>query len=269
MPRTPIEVTFRIAPKVIAEFYSAAKGCAPYTAKFDNTSAGGQQFFWNFGDNTTSTEISPEHSYSVPGTYTVSLKAVDSATCNITDTFSYTIVVSTKPIAGFTFTPHPPQVNTAVEFTNNSIGAVRYEWNFGDGETLSTANQTPVEHLYNEGKTFQACLIALNNFGCSDTICAPIEAKIIPLLDVPNAFTPNGDGINDNVSVRGFGIIKMTWKIFNRWGTLVYQTTDRTKPWDGTYKGAIQPKEVYHYVLDVEYSNNTRYQKRGDITLLR
>jgi gliding motility-associated-like protein len=61
----------------------------------------------------------------------------------------------------------------------------------------------------------------------------------------------------------------MTWRIYNRWGALVFETSDRTQGWDGTYKGSIQPKEVYHYVLDVEYANNTKFQKRGDITLLR
>jgi gliding motility-associated-like protein len=88
-------------------------------------------------------------------------------------------------------------------------------------------------------------------------------------LDIPNAFTPNGDGINDKVFVRGFGISKLTWRIYNRWGELVFETNDRTQGWDGTFKGARQPKEVYHYTLSVQYSDNTRHEKKGDITLLR
>jgi gliding motility-associated-like protein len=109
----------------------------------------------------------------------------------------------------------------------------------------------------------------LNSAGCPDTTCQSLQARIIPLIDIPNAFTPNGDGINDKVFVRGFGITKMIWRIYNRWGTLVFETGDRTVGWDGTYKGSIQPNEVYHYVLDAEYSDNSKYQKRGDITLLR
>lgn len=125
-----------------------------------------------------------------------------------------------------------------------------------------------MRHSYNETKLYNACLVAFNNEGCADTTCLPLQARVIPLLDVANAFTPNGDGVNDKVFVRGFGILKMNWKIYNRWGAMVFETADRLKGWDGFYKGQVQPKEVYHYVLDVEFSDGTKYQKKGDITLL-
>jgi gliding motility-associated-like protein len=264
-----IEVALRIATNVTAQFETPPSGCAPYDAVFNNTSAGGQQFFWSFGDGTTSTEVSPVHTYSVPGTYTVKLRAVDSGTCNKIDTTGTTITVSDKPTASYTFTPNPPQENTPVNFLNSSIGATHYLWEFGDGQTLPVTTQEPVSHIYNETGTFNSCLIAINNFGCQDTTCQNIIARVIPLLDVPNAFTPNGDGINDKVFVRGFGISKMTWRIYNRWGEMVFETIDKTQGWDGTYKGSVQPKEVYHYVLAVEYSDKTKYEKKGDITLLR
>ena len=91
----------------------------------------------------------------------------------------------------------------------------------------------------------------------------------MPLLDVPSAFTPNGDGVNDLVKVRGFGIAKMDWKIFNRWGQLVFQTASVNEGWNGTYKGVLQPQEVYVYVLDVTFTDGTTFRKKGDITLLR
>ncbi|MDB5247998.1 MAG: hypothetical protein JWQ40_2392 [Segetibacter sp.] len=264
-----LTISLRIAINVKAEFETPRRGCAPYTAVFTNTSSGGQEFRWNFGDNQTSSETNPVHLYETPGTYLIKLTAIDSGTCNKIDSTNFTIIVSDKPKAAFTFTPNPPQENKPVNFVNSSISATRYLWQFGDGDSLLTNSPASVSHTYNETKKFNACLIASNNVGCADTVCQDIEAKIIPLLDVPNAFTPNGDGINDKVYVRGFGIIKMTWRIYNRWGTLIFETNDRTQPWDGTYKGSIQPKEVYHYVLDVEYSDNTKYQKKGDITILR
>ncbi|HEX8677200.1 MAG TPA: gliding motility-associated C-terminal domain-containing protein, partial [Segetibacter sp.] len=139
----------------------------------------------------------------------------------------------------------------------------------GDEDTLTTSSQETVQHVYNFTGSFNSCLIAVNNFGCQDTTCQDIVARIIPVIDVPNAFTPNGDGINDKVFVRGFGITKITWRIYNRWGTLIFETTDRAQGWDGTYNGSLQPKEVYHYALAVEYSDKTKYEKKGDITLLR
>ena len=261
--------TLRIATNVKAAFVTPANGCAPYTAAFDNISEGGQQFFWDFGDGTTSTESSPVHLYATPNTYLVKLRAVDPATCNVEDSTSFTITVSGAPVAAFTYAPNPPQENMPVEFTNSSIGAVRFLWKFGDGDSLATSSSATIAHTYNETGTFNTCLIAINNFGCQDTVCQDVTARIVPISDVPNAFTPNGDGINDKVFVKGFGITKMIWRIYNRWGVLVFETADRNEGWDGTYKGSPQPKEVYHYVLDAQYSDKTTFQKKGDITLLR
>lgn len=264
-----IEIPLRIAANLKAQFETPASGCAPYLAIFKNISEGGSQFYWNFGDRVTSTEASPEHLYAVPGTYRIKLRAVDSGTCNITDTTGMTIAVSDNPTASYSFTPNPPQENTPVNFLNNSIAATRYLWEFGDGETLSATSQEPISHIYNATGNYNSCLTAINNFGCRDTTCQNIAALVFPLLDVPNAFTPNGDGINDKIFVRGYGISKMTWKIYNRWGQKVFETNDRTQGWDGTFKGSLQPKEVYHYVLSVQYIDNTKYDKKGDITLLR
>ena len=74
---------------------------------------------------------------------------------------------------------------------------------------------------------------------------------------------------NDRIYVRGFGIAKMIWRIYNRWGVLVYVGTYKDEGWDGTYKGVLQPQEVYHYTLLVEFADGTKATKKGDITLLR
>ena len=63
-------------------------------------------------------------------------------------------------------------------------------------------------------------LLPLIRYGCSDTSCQQVTAIVSPLVDVPNAFSPNGDGTNDVVFVKGYGIGKMTWRIYNRWGQL-------------------------------------------------
>jgi gliding motility-associated-like protein len=89
------------------------------------------------------------------------------------------------------------------------------------------------------------------------------------VYDVSNAFTPNGDGVNDVIYVRGFGITKMTWHIYNRWGTLVYLGTNMSDGWDGKYNGKLQPQDVYQYTLEVEFSDKSKSIKKGDITLLK
>lgn len=265
-----VTIPLSIAANVEARFSTPAFGCAPYTARFTNTSLGGQTFFWDFGDGSTSTATNPTHFYPNVGTYTVRLTANDPNTCNLTDDTTFTITVSPLPTSVFSYSPQPPQPNMAISFTNNSLGATYYKWIFGDGDSLMTFRRdTIVRHIYNETRVFNACLVAYNEFGCADTSCVSIDSKVEPLADVPNAFSPNGDGKNDVLYVRGFGIGKMLFRIYNRWGVLVFETADRTKGWDGRYKGAIQAQDVYHYTLDIEFTDGQRFRKSGDITLLR
>jgi gliding motility-associated-like protein len=263
-------VTLRIAVNVKALFETPSYGCVPYDAFFDNTSLGGQSFVWNFGDGTGSTATSPTHTYTVPGTYTIKMVATDTSTCNKIDSTSFTITVSPNPVASFSYTPNPPQPNTPMQFTNQSLGGTLYKWSFGDGDSLITTRlDTIVKHVYNDNLSFNACLMTYNQYGCIDTTCQSFEAKVDPLFDIPTAFTPNGDGVNDKVYVRAYGVKSFTWRIFNRWGTLVYVSNNFKEGWDGRYKGVLQPQEVYTYVADIELVDGKKYRKSGDITLLR
>ncbi|HEY0433949.1 MAG TPA: PKD domain-containing protein, partial [Chitinophagaceae bacterium] len=153
----------RVAALVKAQFTTPPAGCAPYTATFNNTSLAGQTFLWNFGDGTTSTDINPTHLYPVPGNYTVSLVANDPGTCNLVDSTRQTIIVAGKPTAGFSYSPVTPLENTATVFSNQSSpDAVRFIWNFGDGDTLQVSNRLNVTHQYNSTGTFNVCLVAFN-----------------------------------------------------------------------------------------------------------
>ena len=261
----------RIATNVKAQFETPATGCVPYNASFTNTSMGGSNFVWDFGDGTSSTATDPQHLYNSVGVYRVRLIAIDTNTCNKADTSAFfTITVSSIPNASYTYSPNPTQTNTPVSFLNGSAGATRYKWLFGDGDTLFTIRpDTTVSHLYNASGTFNTCLVAYNNAGCSDTTCQSISVTVNSTLDVPNAFSPNGDGQNDRITVKGFGIDQMTWIIYNRWGTVVYRGTDPNEGWDGTFNGKLQPQDVYHYTLVVQFSSKERATKKGDITLLR
>lgn len=266
-----ITQVIRIATNVKAQFETPANGCAPYNASFNNTSLGGSDFIWDFGDGTTSTVHDPVHVYNSTGVYRVRLIANDANTCNQTDTSGYfTITINPNPSASFTYSPNPTEPNTAVSYLNSSVGASRYKWLFGDNDTLFTIRpDTTVRHLFNASGTYNSCLVAYNNAGCSDTTCLPISVTINSLLDVPNAFSPNGDGQNDRVYVRGYGIDRMTWTIYNRWGAVVYKSTDPYEGWDGRFNGKLQPQDVYHYTLVIEFSSKERMTKKGDITLLR
>ncbi|MFT4152420.1 PKD domain-containing protein [Parafilimonas sp.] len=261
--------TLRVASVLSALFTAPSSGCAPLDVTFTNTSIGGQSFVWDFGDGDSSTEESPTHQYTTAGTYTVTLTATDSLTCNNTDDTSMIITVYASPTAAFTYTPTTATENTPYEFTNNSTDAVSYKWLYGDGDSLVTSSMLPVSHTYNASGQYEVCLIAYSENGCTDTACSTVTAIITPLVDVPKAFSPNGDGVNDIIYVQGFGISKMAWRIYNRWGQLMFTSSSISDGWNGRFKGALQPQDVYAYVLNIEFSDGTKVNKKGDITLLR
>ncbi len=264
--------TLRVAPLVKAQFETPAIGCVPYTAVFNNTSLAGQSFLWDFGDGTIliNNSATVTHLYTTPGTFQVKLVATDTSTCNKIDSVTVSISMSIKPTASFTFSPVTPQENFPYTFTNTSSpDATHFKWLFGDGDTLATISRGNIDHLYNTAGTFQVSLLAYNDAGCVDTAQASVVAIVVPRLDLPNAFTPQSNSINSVIYVRGFGIGKMKWRIYNRVGNLVFESDSPSVGWNGRYKGVIQPMDVYAYTLEVSFTDGTRATKKGDITLLR
>ncbi|MCX6316079.1 MAG: PKD domain-containing protein [Bacteroidetes bacterium] len=268
-----VKIDLGVAENVDARFDTPLFGCVPYRVQLDNISIAGQTWLWNFGDGppaTTSTQFEPTFTYTATGTYTITLIAYNPNTCNQTDTARITIRVLDKPVALFDFTPVTPVPNTPVTFNNfSSPDAVRFRWRFGDGDSLLTTSRAPVLHQYNATGTFTACLTAYNAANCDSTVCLPVRAVIIPLVDVPNAFTPLSNDVNSVVFVRGFGIAKMQFTIWNRWGQKVFETNNKLQGWDGKVKGVVQPMDVYAYTLSVEFSDGQKTTKKGDITLIR
>jgi gliding motility-associated-like protein len=261
--------TLRVSPIVKAQF-EISDGCAPYYAYFNNTSLAGQQFEWDFGDRTgVSTQVNPTHLYTDTGTYTIHLTAIDNGTCNKQSDTSITIHVHGRPTAIFNTTPQPAEYNVPTVFHNNSLNANHYTWFFGDGDSTDKQSSDTVVYQYQNTGTFNACLVAYNQYQCADTTCQDVQSLINPLLDVPNAFTPGRFGENSIITVKGFGIVSMNWKIYNRWGQLVFQSNSPYLGWDGNYNGKPQPIGVYAYTLDATFDDGTKTTKKGDITLIR
>jgi gliding motility-associated-like protein len=271
----PISDTVKIVvePNVKAITDTIIPACAPFTASFKNNSLIGITWLWEIIDVSTgavihtSTDFEPTFTFTNAGTYKYRLIASNPNTCNLKDTSKYISITFGKfPIAAFTWSPNPPEPNAPVKFTNLSSDATNYLWEFGDGES-STAFE-PV-HEYNKTGSYNVVLYAFNRSICLDTFPAIVPVIINPLLDVPNAFTPGKFGTNSVVYVRGYGIGKMDWRIYNRWGELVFRSSNKREGWDGFYKGKLQPTDVYTYTLDAEFVDGQKARKTGDITLLR
>jgi gliding motility-associated-like protein len=134
---------------------------------------------------------------------------------------------------------------------------------------LLTTSRLPITYQYRSAGTFQVCLTAYNQLDCPRVFCRTVEASINPLVDVPSAFTPQSGDINSVIQVKGFGMVKLKWEIWNRWGQKVFETSDQSIGWDGKFKGVLQPMDVYMYTLSVEFFDGRLLSKKGDITLIR
>lgn len=253
---------------VKANYEGPPKICVGTETLFNNLSQNGITYSWDFGDGKAGSDLaSPYHLFDSVGIFSVKLRAINPGTCNGIDSMIQSIEVLPIPTADFVHDPIIPVTNDPVNFTNRSIDATSFIWNFGDG--TSSDLETPRPKYYRRTGDYTVCLQAINSVGCSDTFCRKVSADVYPLADVPNAFTPNGDGENDILYVRGSGIELLNFRIYNRWGELVFETDDQETGWDGSYKDKEQPVEAYAYVLNVTFIDGTTFSKKGNVSLLR
>ncbi len=90
------------------------------------------------------------------------------------------------------------------------------------------------------------------------------------MFDVPNAFTPDGDGVNDFFNVVYRGKIEITkFNVFNRWGQTVYKNETPTTGWDGRFNGTDSPSDIYVYYIIIKFPDGKEFIKKGDLTLFR
>lgn len=259
-------ITLDFPPFVEADIGTNA-GCINIPLSMQNFSnPDAETFIWDLGNGETSNEYEPYTTYPNGGEYTVYLTVIDSGTCNVIASDTNVISIIPPPVANFRTDSNYYIYPDSVQFTNYSYNYNAFIWKFGDGET-DTIEVDPY-HFYQSLWEFTPCL-EVENEGCRDTICKEIYIDFIPLIGVPNAFSPNNDGYNDRIYVEGYGITKLNFKIYNRWGELVYEGTDQNEGWDGTYKSIMQEMEVYTYIVDALLLDGSNPILKGNITLLK
>ncbi len=267
-------------PPVIEFDYFPPSGCAPHTVTFVNQSqyADPTSYVWKFGANEgTSYATDPTYTYHQPGLYSVTLSATNMLGGTVSLTKEFIIEVLPNPVAQFAVYP-TTTLNVPGEtlYTDNrSRDATEYLWDFGDG---STSTDPEPQHKYNEEGTFTVTLIARNADGCADTTALVSGVNTVKhgQLLIPNAFVPNpaGPGSGDVRNNQVFlplmqNVTKFQLMIFNRWGELMFESTNPDSGWDGYYKGRLCAQDVYIYRLTVEYDNGRTITRTGDINLLR
>ena len=252
--------------RVSASFTMPDSVCLGTTVTPTTTFSNGITYSWSFADSVVNTIADPSFTFNTVGTFTLTVVVANPGTCNGADTFNRIIKVLPTPIADFSFVPITPQENIPTTFTNMSVNATRYSWDFGDGTTSVETN--PI-HQYNKTGTYKTCLTAYNGSSCPSVACKEVEADIVPIIGLPSGFSPNNDGENDILYVRGAAIQTLDLKIYNRWGQLIFETTSQAIGWNGTFNGEPQPVDAYGYVLNVTFIDGTSKLLKGNITLLR
>jgi gliding motility-associated-like protein len=160
-----------------------------------------------------------------------------------------------------------------VFFQNSSIGAVSYSWDFGDGSNLNYEHNP--SHLYDDkkGRVYSVTLIASNEYGCNDTLKQIITIEDRLIYYIPNAFTPNGDEVNQTfkpVFNAGFTAEDFTLEIFNRYGELIFETRDPNMGWDGVYGDFIVPEGTYIWKVTLrERMTDRKVIDTGHVTVLK
>ena len=263
---------------VVAAAQAPQAICGTTSVSFTNNSSGtGLNYNWYFGDPTTTADTShftnPTYVYPSTGNYSVTLVAYVSNKPLCNDTVTTTVAISNSFKASFTFSPVPCS-NNLVEFKGSVESppgtTPLWNWTFGDGDTSHLQNPS---HNFPAAGSFPITLITYipNSINCVDTLVAQtVNINPNPDLFIPNTFTPNGDGHNDIFKVRGPLYDIFYFAVYDRWGELMYDTTDPTQGWDGIYKGKQADPGVFGYYIKAKCNEgSTEIFKKGNVTLIR
>ena len=230
-------------------------------------------YAWDFGDGTTGTGSNVSHTYENAGSYYVKMTASGEGG----EDFEYkTIRAYSNPKANFEVSPTLAMLNidleARVEFYNlsecNDTEGCAYEWDFGDG---GTAISRDVTHNYTEIGVYDIALFVTTANGCRDSLTLYEEVEIIGAgkIAFPNAFTPNGDGLNDDFRPVSEGVIKYELLVYNRWGELIFTTKDLSDGWDGKINSDFAKPDVYVWKAQGNFTNGRAFEIAGDVTLIR
>ncbi len=261
-------INLSIIKKPVPDF-SFQAACAGIPVMFQNLSdtvgSGPSNFIWDFGDLTSTINVfNATHTYQVGSNYEVALNVLPQKCPNL-DTTIVKIVAVEEPRPGIRY----PTINT-IKFTNTQLNARdfadQYFWIPSNGLN-NTASSHPV---YNYDREIDYTIVLKTASGCITNDHQLVRIFESADIQVPKAFSPNSDGHNDALEVFLISIKKLNFfRVFNRWGQLVFETTDPHKLWDGTVKGTKQPADTYIWIAEGVDKQDNILQRRGESILLR
>jgi gliding motility-associated-like protein len=260
-------------------------GCNPHTVNFstvfnNKVNPATSIYGWDFGDGSNGAIQNPSHTFTTEGISTVSLKVTSEFGCDS----SVSLPIEVYPIPKAAFTPNPNNYTTAAlprfKFNNESTvsstlnsSITKNEWDFGDplSNTDTSFDKDPLFFYRGDTAVYDVWLKVTTNHGCVDSTSRRVIIGPDILVFIPNAFTPGpgGPAPNDDFHVIASGFKDFDIIIFNRWGEIIFESTDIKIGWDGNYKGIECQQDVYAYRLKLTSLDNKTYNYEGTITLMR
>ena len=255
-----------------------SSGCVPMCFNYSSSSTSNiTSYSWFVNGAGLSSNASGNHCFTTPANYTLNLSVTDNNGCS-NNSNPLVLAVHPQPVADFNHAPIKPIINIdgEVHFTDASYGATITSWNwYFMNTTQYTSTQQNPSFLYTEPGTYAVALVVKSDKGCTDTLVRPLIVGEDYGLYVPNAFTPNADGLNDIFQPKGFGIVKYQLQIFDRWGERIYETKEINAGWDGTYHGKevnygkTIEEGVYTWLINVTNVFGKAHELKGHVTLIK
>ncbi|MES2515168.1 MAG: gliding motility-associated C-terminal domain-containing protein [Bacteroidota bacterium] len=186
---------------------------------------------------------------------------------NFCGTYTQSVNVNVNPLnAAIVANPTSGYSPLVVSFSNNSINANTYLWDFGNGNIANTQNVS--NQVYNTG--VYTVYLTVTNGVCTDMDSVTIDVTLeSPTLYVPNAFTPNGDSINDIFWIGATNIKEFNIIIFDRWGLKLFESSDLSISWTGMVNGKEVPDGCYFYLINAKGIDDVGIKKQGTVTLFK
>ncbi len=279
MPPCPADeatVLVEVVPVPVAQAVLVSNtGCAPAEVVLLSAFNGPADCIWTFSDGTIIEDCGPlTVLFEEPGIYDVTLTVDGANGCGVDQsTVPGLIEVGLTPTAGFSMMPEVLNTfDTEAYFPNGSTGATTYEWSI-NGTMVSSATDLVHGFVNALGDVYIVCLTAIAANGCADTLCVEVEVEDGLGFHVPNAFTPDNDGLNDEFLPVHAGRVPQDYllQIFDRWGGLLFTTNDPLTGWTGrSADGGEIPTGVYIWQVGGRDAVTGRVvDARGHVTLLR
>jgi gliding motility-associated-like protein len=255
----------KVYPFFLAAFTNDGLPCPGEVIKFFDSSYGSyypaNKWLWDFGDNTSSSEKDPVHLYESGKNYDVSLIAENINGCRDT-ALKKVFIENFLPFAG-----NDTVIVKGEHINFNASGGFKYTWS--PGTNLSETNISSPRGYYPDTGYFSYSVYILSQYGCEGYDTINVKVVNQSAIFVPSGFSPNGDGRNDVFRPIGIGYSGINYfRVFNRWGEMVFYTTRFDEGWDGRWKGHTQEIGTYFWTLSITNRFGKIEELKGDVLLL-